>query len=578
MSTPPLDKALRDAHNALRNIEGHQPTEAFDVLSAFIGLISRDGSDSVKNVTAREIKAFSAKYGFRVRVSKSSVSSLKETFASQTFSDEISDYLAIALRNFISGPARKSLGIFLTPEVVCDLALATIVQGKFRPKFIADPACGTGTFLLSAHKYLGHNTRLLGSDISGRMCQLSDINLSGIRGTTITHENSLKANSTLETVAGQIDSIVTNPPFGVTLKGEDYPHLDYFFSLLSAKNLPSELIFIERALALLKTGGVLAVVLQRGIFTNVSKTYSRARDHFATQSSVEGIYSLPPETFALTGTQSNAVLAIIRKGVTNKEFWFKSLRSIGYDGTGRLSKENEVSETLQQLKTSSPQKLFESRSTKQNGWDALTSGSVVAKGESALSDYFDLIRTGSTPARSAYTSDGMFIVKVGNLTGGGIDFEPRDRNFISTEDFTRRQKLGITLIPGDILMTASAHAPKYIGKKVDIYFPPYANVKNATTVGEIMILRPKAQFDPFKLLAILRAPWVMSFLQASVVGQTAHLGAKVFNQIPLPASTLRKSYVAKAARLLKEEVNSSKQAHSIRAEIQKNVTKIQSLL
>src|SRR5690606_33018820 len=50
-----------------------------------------------------------------------------------------------------------------------------------------------------------------------------------------------------------------------------------------------------------------------------------------------------------------------------------------------------------------------------------------------LGDLVSEIRTGRTPPRSAYSDGpGLFLIKVGNLTGAGINWVPRDRNFIDT--------------------------------------------------------------------------------------------------------------------------------------------------
>ena len=102
-----------------------------------------------------------------------------------------------------------------------------------------------------------------------------------------------------------------------------------------------------------------------------------------------------------------------------------------------------------------------------------------------------------------YTSDGLFVVKVGNLTGNGINWQPRDRNFIDRSEISKRAKQNLMIKEGDILLTSSAHSVIYIAKKVDIVhkIPKWVG-GNASIVGEVMLLRPdKQKIDPYALLA-----------------------------------------------------------------------------
>lgn len=94
-----------------------------------------------------------------------------------------------------------------------------------------------------------------------------------------------------------------------------------------------------------------------------------------------------------------------------------------------------------------------------------------AKGSRAvpLRTIVAMARNGKTPGRAHYAAAGLFLVKVGNLTGQGINWTARARNFIANpEADMRRQNASLMLRPGDILLTSSAHSPVYIAKKVDI--------------------------------------------------------------------------------------------------------------
>jgi type I restriction enzyme M protein len=164
----------------------------------------------------------------------------------------------------------------------------------------------------------------------------------------------------------------------------------------------------------------------------------------------------------------------------------------------------------------------------------MRNGGVAKDSDVRLGDLIGLAGTGRTPARAAYTPAGLFTVKVGNLTGQGIDWAPRERNFIAPGKTSEKYLLKA----GDILLTSSAHNPKYIAQKVDIVgeIPQFAG-SNATFVGEVMRLRPADGVDPYVLLAILRHPRVRSQLQEIVTGQTGHLRPGDIMDVLVPAAS-----------------------------------------
>jgi type I restriction enzyme M protein len=150
----------------------------------------------------------------------------------------------------------------------------------------------------------------------------------------------------------------------------------------------------------------------------------------------------------------------------------------------------------------------------------------------------------------------MFIVKVGNHTGHGIDWKPRERNFISLAEAERRRhgKNQLTLRRGDIVLTSSAHSPRYIAKKVDIVaeIPSFVN-GDASFVGEVMRLRvQEGAADPYLLLAFLRAPKTTERLQRMIRGQTAHLMPDDVLDLEVPESVVRGSPKLRALRKLLE--------------------------
>jgi type I restriction enzyme M protein len=156
------------------------------------------------------------------------------------------------------------------------------------------------------------------------------------------------------------------------------------------------------------------------------------------------------------------------------------------------------------------------------------------------------------------------LVKVGNLSGKGIDWAARDRNFISPAEREKRRKSNLLIRTGDILLTSSAHSPVYIAKKVDVVteIPQWVGGE-ASFVGEVMLIRPNAeQIDPFVLLAFLRHPAVVAQIQRAVRGQTAHLHPRDIGSIKVPNSLLGPAGTyAEIAKLLREEATLSEHSN-----------------
>jgi type I restriction enzyme M protein len=158
------------------------------------------------------------------------------------------------------------------------------------------------------------------------------------------------------------------------------------------------------------------------------------------------------------------------------------------------------------------------------------------------------------------------LVKVGNLSGKGIEWAARDRNFIPLSEREKRKKSNLLLQIGDILMTSSAHSPVYIAKKVDIIteIPEFVGGA-ASFVGEVMLIRAKPdRIDPFILLAFLRSPAVMAQLQGMVRGQTAHLHPKDVAMLKVPHRLLEaNSQAEEIAAILKEEARLARESSQL---------------
>lgn len=562
----------------MRNIDGLQPQEALDELLKYlffkecdeeegIFLPEADPFASIPVLTgvAKDIRARFRKYvragnalakanwaQAEIKLSELALYRVHCALQAVSFRDTPVDIRSAALREFLSPEMRKGLGIFLTPEeVVSEIVAAMKLPAGAK---VLDPACGSGTFLIEAARQATPTgkLRLHGIDKNPKMLMLAELNMGHQRLVKFSRAlgDSLKPYFEEGLPAwygpGKFDFVLTNPPFGVTVDSRAH-EFGAYATCEGLSSQVSEVIFAERCIDALKPGGRMAIVLPRSVATNPS--LEKARKALGGAGFVRAVVTLPSETFAATGTQTTTVVLIVEKyGVVAKSDLIKPVvvrvENVGFDATGRVRPGSELKglgDALHRaMDTGSSIGLArcEAAVTANETFvrlPELVSGVSrrVKKGGKRLGSLLEFAATGATPPRSAYSDSGLFLVKVGNLTGAGISWIARERNFVEggLPRYNRPDRL---LQRGDIVLTSSAHAPRYIAKKIDIItsMPDWVGGR-ASFVGEVMALRPKRGVDPFRLLAYLRLDDVMNSLQGLIRGQTAHLHPEDVLQLPM---------------------------------------------
>jgi type I restriction enzyme M protein len=588
-TTRELARIYKDVHNIMRNVDGLQPQEAFDELLKYLffkqnyEVISGDS----KLISTNLVRSLFSDYLGKTNSWSSEIWREKEIFLSDECLSDIHNLLfpvefskidydvrSHALKEFLTPDLRKGLGIFLTPDDVVAAIVDFIPSGQKLK--VLDPACGSGTFLIEYLKKLNSKqaSEVFGIDKSPRMLLLADLNLGHFTKVKFTKQlsDSLKTTQSDE----KYDVILTNPPFGVSLDARDYDFNSYLSCkdskgyLLKKQN--SEILFIERCLQQLKPGGTLGIVIPKSIATN--NTLQVARAALIEYGYIYAIMSLPPETFASTGTQTTTIVLFVKKYKNNKEksepiqLALATIKNVGFDATGRYREGSELpyfSDVMNTAIDKGESQQFVEMVFYPEKSDTFTrlSDIFIAKSKNKndllLGDICQFIGTGRTPARKDYSEAGNFLIKVGNLTGFGINWEARDRNFISDEEVSKRLKAKKPLIleKDDILLTSSAHSPVYIAKKSDIFtgIPKFLQTKSVSFVGEVMLIRvDQDRIDPYLLLAFLRSNETISTIQKMVRGQTAHLHPSDISQLVIPRDIFKEgSNYEKAAEIIREQ-------------------------
>ena len=611
-----LVKLYRKAHNYMRSVDGLQPQEALDELMKYLFFKQtyEDQYNNMNNLSATDIKQSFRKFlkesdffsgilwrDYKIHLSNQCLEKVHNLFFYIKFKQINFDIRSSALAEFITPDIRRGLGIFLTPSPVVQMIVNYLNPN---PKLkILDPACGSGTFLIEILKYfrIKNNNRksallhIFGFEKNPKMLLLSKLNLSHIKNVVFNDQ----LMDTIKCTKNDIfDLIVTNPPFGVHLDSRHYNFSlyktcqdDFGYSL---KTQTSEIVFMEKCLQLLKPNGMLAIVVPRSIITN--NNLQKARIILSAYGYIEAIINMPPETFTFSGTQTATSILFIRKYSNKKQLSeftnviIGNVSNTGYDSTGRAKTGEQLSslpslmKECLKFKKSKGNISIKTNIKKRETFEKVSLffshyKSSGAKGKQLISLCHNIC-TGKTPSRNAYSNTGAFILKVGNLTGSGINWSARDRNHISMKEIENRVKSKKVLIVKkyDILLTAAAHNLSYIAKKSDMFInaPTFIN-SHITFVGEMILIRPNIKkINPFLLLAFLKHPVTIKKIQEMVRGQTAHLYSDDLGKLIIPDQILKnKNMYQDIINLTERELTISNTLNSIsfkRGQLLNNLT------
>lgn len=283
----------------------------------------------------------------------------------QDFQDIQGDVYEMLLSEIAS--AGKN-GQFRTPRHIIKL-LVELVDPQLGHR-IADPACGTGGFLLGAYQYMitqldkekeqkqpdedgfirSSRSALLteevkeilgkslyGYDIDQTMVRLGLMNLMmhGIDSPQIDYKDTLSKSYTEN---AQYKIVLANPPFtGNIDKGDINEEL-------ALKTTKTELLFIERIYNMLEMGGTAGIVVPQGVLFGTGSAFVDARKLMIEKSELKAVITAPSGVFKPYAGVSTALL-IFTKGGTTENVWFYDMESDGYtlddkrkklDGNGDL--------------------------------------------------------------------------------------------------------------------------------------------------------------------------------------------------------------------------------------------------
>lgn len=288
------------------------------------------------------------------------------------------DSKGIAFERFMQDFFRGKMGQFFTPRPIVEFAVK-MMDPNFDQKVI-DPACGSGGFLLHALDHIRNKAesnydhaeanhlwhefairKLYGIEINDQIARVCKMNMiiHDDGHTNVISADSLEDFNFIQHIKqdfepGKFDLLLTNPPFGATVKSTEKDYLkNYDLGKNNGRertNQKTEILFIERCVQFVKPGtGKIAIVLPDGILTNSSLQY--VRDFIMDYTQILAVVSLPQTAFTHFGAGVKSSLVFLRRKsrdeiLDNYPIFMAIADYIGYDATGRDISQNDLPEIL----------------------------------------------------------------------------------------------------------------------------------------------------------------------------------------------------------------------------------------
>lgn len=230
-----------------------------------------------------------------------------------------------------NGQDKKSgAGQYFTPRPLIK-AIVDVIDPKIG-ETVADPACGTGGFLLSAFEHMKpqskeiskqrflKNNSLFGADNTPLVVTLASMNLYlhdiGTANSPIVCQDSL-----IDKSERMYDVILANPPFGIRPQGSVNVHDNRPEFIKTSDN---QVNFLQHIMSIVKTGGRVGVVLPDNVLTDGNAT-AKVREKLLKDFNLHTILRLPTGIFYANGVKTNVLF--FEKGKPTKDIWVYDYRT-----------------------------------------------------------------------------------------------------------------------------------------------------------------------------------------------------------------------------------------------------------
>jgi type I restriction enzyme M protein len=398
--------AFRRCHNYIAGNQGLQKPEAFWELLKLIFCKIHDERESqevqfyassperqslngqlkVKNRMDKLFKAVKKDYpqifkpGEDIDLNPPVLAYLVSQLQMYSLLDSDIDVKGKAYEEVVGSNLRGDRGEFFTPRNICHLAVGMLDPGE--QLLVLDPACGTGGFLIIAMNYIIEKIKatelakwheperaakaaqersrkflaqnLVGIDLNPNLVKASKMNMvmNNDGAGALYQANSLESPARWDgelrerNLLGNVDILVTNPPFGskipiddpAVLEAYDLGHQWSYDAKLDRwsmgtgiqRSQPPEILFIERCVRFLRPNtGCGAMVLPDGILGSPGLGY--VREWLLKHTQILASIDMHPDTFQPSTSVQTSLLVFRRKSDEEMAIEVAAGRRLDYD-------------------------------------------------------------------------------------------------------------------------------------------------------------------------------------------------------------------------------------------------------
>lgn len=398
ISKDELIQTLKKSHDTVWQGGRLAPTTAFDEVSKLLFCKLKDENDTVKgepykfqigtHETADEVfnringiykkarEQDAEVFKEDIRLDYKIVYSVVEHLQGISFTKTDLDTKGVAFETFMTDFFKGKMGQFFTPREI--IRFAVRILNPTKDDLVLDPAAGSGGFLLNSmdnvrefveknydkdeawnhwHSFARQN--LYGIEINDQIARVCKMNMiiHDDGHTNVISTDSLRDFKEIQDIhkgfrKDHFDIVLTNPPFGATIKKTEKDYLDKYELGKGKDTQKSEILFIERVIDFVKPKtGRIGIVLPDGILTNSSLQY--VRDFIMERCQILAVVSLPQFSFSYYGAGVKPSLVFLRRKGDNEKLgnypiFMAIANHIGYDATGRKEPQNDLDKIVKE--------------------------------------------------------------------------------------------------------------------------------------------------------------------------------------------------------------------------------------
>lgn len=313
----------------------------------------------------------------------------------------------------LMGREGGAAGEYYTPRPIVRF-MVKVVDPKIGEK-IFDPFCGSGGFLVEAYNHMYKQAKtaedlrklegaFYGQELKPQAYLIANMNtlLHGVNAKLVKTDT---FSEDLHSPGEFYDVILTNPPFGGTIKESNLQNL-------IVRTRSTELAALQYVMRKVKPGKRVGIVLPDGVLSNVTKAYIKVRKELLEKNNVFAIVSLPQGVFANIspkgGSGPKTSLLFFERGKPTKEIWYYELVPPNGKNYTRANpiKDEDLSDALEKFEA----------------WKRY-------------------LETGDKKWKSKYLSENSWVVDIEEIKGRDYDLSARNPNRKLTIDYPAPEEI-----------------------------------------------------------------------------------------------------------------------------------------